>query len=212
MALIITSEIPTSAGVTNQAFLIIEKTSYAIDQLALRYGTDTLSVSTRLYLNKESWESDPTSSCVSNSVLESFSFQGGASPDILFPLKDSIPLLEACYDLVKQELEAIGLNVEYGDDTDARISEKMRDWREGNKKDIANAKQRETDRLVALNEAAEREARESLEAAQAKKDAEAEQAAIDAEVAKKAEAEAEKEKAEAEQAKKDKEDSNEGYA
>ena len=173
MALIITSEIPTSAGVTNQAFLVIEKTSYTIDQFTLRYGIDTLSVSTRLYLNKESWESDPTSSCVSNNVLKSFSFQGGGSPDVLLPLRDNIPLLEACYTLIKAELESTGLNVEYGDDTDSETSEKMRNWREGNKEDIANAEQRETDRLVALNEAAEREARESLEAAQAKKDAEA---------------------------------------
>ena len=193
MALIITSEIPTSAGTTNQAFLIIEKTSYTIDQLALRYGTDTLSVSTRLYLNKESWESDPTSSCVSNSVLESFSFQGGASPDILFPLKDSIPLLEACYDLVKQELEATGLKVEYGLETDVESLQKMQDWKKGleDKRKAEQAEQAELEKLLKLAE---------------------EQAAIDAAVAKKAEAEAEKEKAEAEQAKKDKEDSNEGYA
>jgi len=170
MALIITSEIPTSAGTTNQAFLVIEKTSYTIDQSALRYGIDNLSVSTRLYLNKESWESNPKSSCISNSLSSSFSFQGGTSPDILLPLKDNTPLLEACYDLIKAELEASGLTVEYGTDTDAKTLESMRNWREGHKENMLKVEETRRTELELASAAAERKIREELEASQIERD------------------------------------------
>lgn len=103
MALIITSEIATSGGVTNQAYLNIQKLTYSKGK-----GAD---IWVNLYLNEQAREDKPDATVTSNSVYKRFGVSNYGSPGAL-ELLSSETIYEFGYSEIKSILESNGLTVE----------------------------------------------------------------------------------------------------
>ena len=130
MALIITKEIPTSLGATSEAYLTITGIDYLINQsVGTGYEQDSLIISTRLYISKNAWLSNPKSNCVSDTVAMKYSFKTGDEVDNLLALKSGSSLFDSCYDLIKTALEAKELTVVRDSDTELQKAETRKAYR-----------------------------------------------------------------------------------
>ena len=103
MALKITSEIATLAGLTSEAYLNIEKLTFQKDK--------AVDIWVNLYLNETDREQSPESKTMSNQVPKRFGVANTGSPGELV-LLDSETLYQFGYSHIKSYLENKGLTVE----------------------------------------------------------------------------------------------------